>query len=188
MGWSRSGDGAGGNCASCAEARVRRRPIAPARDGASEGQPRLYHRRRRFLTDHGARAMADVPNETVVYLNRDFAPLGEAIGGSAGLSRLCRPRRMTRLRLDTSEPGGHDPPRARVEYGRRHACTASRQRSRPSWRLTSSPRRAPRRARPAAFSRCCQNCAASSETRLRAIAHPADRDEEGALRRQVPLQ
>ena len=24
--------------------------------------------------------------------------------------------------------------------------------------------------------------------KLRAIAHPADRDEEGALRRQVPLQ
>ena len=127
--------------------------------------------------------MADVPNEPVVYLNRDFVPLGEAKSpcwtrascsatGSWTWSRLARleaanaesAEQISRLEHlvaefrkalfgkrseklsadeqqlsfddlgaaieevraqpslqatpdDTPEPGGHDPPRARVEYG-----------------------------------------------------------------------
>ena len=55
--------------------------------------------------------MADVPNEPVVYLNRDFAPLGEAI------EEVRAQPSLQGTPDDTPERGGHDPPRARVEYG-----------------------------------------------------------------------
>ena len=131
--------------------------------------------------------MADVPNEPVVYLNRDFVPLGEAIeevraqpslqGTPDDAPETWRPRstsRACRVWLTPCLHGlSHDrlsPAIATFMATYFFAASSAATRSAGSLlQVLSELRRV-------------------VGDKLRAIAHPADRDEEGALRRQVPLQ